>query len=133
MAARITQIQSEVRNNLERANEKYKVAANKRKQAKIFEEGDLVMVYLHKGHLSSGVYSKLQNKKYGPFLKKINDNAYVIELPEDMAISSTFNIADLYEYHPLDEPLYIDNDSGTSLSSRGGELVQDNIEQTEEA
>ena len=44
--------------------------------------------------------------------KKINNNAYVVALPPDMSISSTFNVADFYEYYPPDVP-----DSGNSRSS----------------
>ena len=32
-------------------------------------------------------------------LQKINDNFYIIDLPEYYAIFNTFNFQDLYEYH----------------------------------
>ena len=48
----------------------------------------------------------MKDKKYGPFqiTKKINNNAFVVALPPDMNISSTFNVVDMYEYHPSDAP-----------------------------
>jgi hypothetical protein len=104
MADRVQQIYEEVRLNLEQANDKYKGATDSKRRAKIFHEGDLVMAHLRKNHFPAGTYGKLKSRKYGPFRikRKINDN--------------TFNVADLFAYHP-DEPLYAN--SRTSFLEEG--------------
>jgi len=100
----------EVHDVLEASNQKYKQLADKRRRPMSFVVGDQVMVYLTKERLPAGVHGKLRQRKYGPFsiLKKINDNAYVVDLPRKMNISNTFNVADLSLYHPQ-QHLYKDN------------------------
>jgi hypothetical protein len=83
--------------NIEKMNEKYRIAASKgRKEVKL-EPGDLVWLHLRKERFSELRMSKLMYHATDPFkiLAKINDNAYKLELPPEFRVSPSFNISDL--------------------------------------
>jgi hypothetical protein len=86
--------------NIEKINEKYRIAASKgRKEVKL-EPGDLVWPHLRKERFLELRKSKLMSCAAGPFkiLGKINDNAYKLELPLEFRVSPSFNILDLRPY-----------------------------------
>jgi translation initiation factor IF-1 len=83
--------------NIEKMNEKYRIAGSKgRKEVKL-ESGDLVWLHLRKDRFPDLRKSKLISRVDGPFkiLEKINDNAYKHELPLEFGVCPTFNISDL--------------------------------------
>jgi hypothetical protein len=83
--------------NIEKMNEKYRIAASKGRKEIKFEPGDLVWLHLRKERFSELRKSKLMSRAAGPFkiFAKINDNAYKLELPPEFGVGPTFNISDL--------------------------------------
>ncbi|GJV81295.1 putative ribonuclease H-like domain-containing protein [Tanacetum coccineum] len=99
-ADQIKLLHEQVRDQIMKHNLQYQTRANKHRKRVVFEEGDLVWIFLRKERFPSGRYGKLQDRADGPFrvLRRINDNAYKIDLPGNYGVSATFNVADLAPY-----------------------------------
>ena len=90
----------------------------------VFEEGDLVWIHLRKERFPGRRWGKLQPLADGPFriVKRINDNAYKVDLRGKYNVSATFNVADLsiYQDDSADEATEEEEaDSRSSLLQEG--------------
>ncbi|GJR20752.1 RNA-directed DNA polymerase [Tanacetum coccineum] len=114
----IKELQRSIQEQIIRHNKQYKEHADNRRKHVLYREGDLVWIHLRKERFLAGRFGKLKQRGDGPFrvLKKINDNAYKIELHGHYNVSATFNVADLspYKWDSDDEP-----DSWSSLFQEG--------------
>jgi len=89
------------------------------------------MATLEEGNVPPRRKNKLTASGDDPYMivQKVGDNAYRIELPGDMNISATFNVADL-------TPNIADEDEGKedlkakSSSRRGGEVDVEQVKQS---
>ena len=88
-------------------NEKYKANADVGRRSVSFSEGELVTVRLWPERNLPGVAAKLHARSAGPFpiVRVINENAYVVGIPSDWGMSSTFNVCDLVRYLPMSNPI----------------------------
>ena len=75
----------------------YERQKNKGRKELVLAPGDQVWVHMRKERFPAERKSKLLPRKDGPFkvLKRINNNAYQIDLEGKYSISSTFNVSDL--------------------------------------
>jgi hypothetical protein len=100
-------LHGQTQQNIAAANAKYQVAGSKGRKLVTFEPGDMVWMHLRKDRFPTLRRSKLMPRAAGPFkvLTKINDNAYVLDLPAELGVSASFNVADLKPYVGEDEEL----------------------------
>jgi len=101
----VMNLHDRARTNIEKLTRMYEKHANKGRRKVLFEPGDLVWVHLRKDRFPEQRKNKLQARADGPFkvLRKINDNAYEIDLPSTYGVSTSFNVADLSPFFGLEE------------------------------
>jgi len=82
----------DMKQKLMKTNTEYKEATDRHHHAKVF---------LHEERFLVGSYSKLRVKKYCPYtiIKKFANNAYVIDILDNMSIFKTFNVLDIYPFY----------------------------------
>ena len=85
---------------IQESNAHYESHADLHRRHLEITEVDYVMIQIRPEWIPPGSVKKLNARSAGPykFLKEINSNAYVIDLPSDFGISLTFNILDLVAY-----------------------------------
>ena len=113
-ARHIHYLHNKIHKKIQVSNSQYKIHANTHRRHAEFHVGDYVMIRIRHERFPPGTVKKLQACSAGPFkvLKRMGPNAYVIDLPHDYGISSSFNIEDLVGYKsstadtPFDEPLF---------------------------
>ncbi|KAL1208818.1 hypothetical protein V5N11_010497 [Cardamine amara subsp. amara] len=96
----VQQIHEKAKKNIEEKTKQYAKYANKGRKELIFEEGDLVWIHLRKERFPNERKSKLMPRMDGPFkvLKRINNNAYALDLQGKYNVSNSFNVADLVPF-----------------------------------
>nr|GEW21750.1 RNA-directed DNA polymerase [Tanacetum cinerariifolium] len=96
-AEQIKELHRSVQEQIIRHNKQYKEHADKHHKQVLYREGDSVWIHLRKERFPAGHFGKLKPRGDSPFcvLKKINDNAYKIELLDHYNVSATFNVANL--------------------------------------
>ncbi|XP_052724926.1 uncharacterized protein LOC128194132 [Vigna angularis] len=100
----IKDLHQRVRKQIQQQNEKYAKSHNKGRREVIFNEGDLVWLHLRKERFPNLRKSKLNPRGDGPFkvLRRINNNAYQLDLPQEYGIHPTFNVSDLMPFSGIE-------------------------------
>jgi len=96
----------------------YKASTDLHYRLRTFNVNDYVMVCMRLERFFPETVKKLHVRSTGPFqiLKKINSNAYMVDLLPDFGIGCTFNVEDLVPYRDtfdtpsdpfVNEPAYL--------------------------
>jgi hypothetical protein len=97
-------LHSQIKGKLQNSSQEYKCRVDQHRRELQFEVGYQVLAHLRKERFPKGTYKKLKMKNIGPckILRRFDENAYEIELLDDVGISPIFNVSDLYPYRKDD-------------------------------
>ena len=100
-ASFIKNLHQHIKQQIERKIGKYAQHANKGRKVLIFEPRDWVWLHLRKDRFPTKMKSKLQPRGDSPFqiIKRINGNAYELDLPITYLESNSFNVSDLTPFY----------------------------------
>ena len=101
----VKKLHKQIKERIEKHNEKVASRVNKGRKPMIFQPGDWVWVHFRKERFPLQRKSKLNPRGDGPFqiLERINDNAYKVDLPGEYGVSASFNVADLSPFDVGDD------------------------------
>ena len=93
-------LHEQIQGQIDEGNTSYMARSNKHQKPVVFNLGDLVWLYLRMERFPCGRKNILMALGEGSFkvLESIGDNAYKLEIPRDMNVSTTFNVGDLTPY-----------------------------------
>lgn len=120
-AQHIHDLHAHIRATLTSQYDAYQTHANQSRRASHFNVGDQVLVRLVPERMPSGTVKKLAPRRVGPFriLKKIGENAFVLDLPSDWGVSPIFNVSDLTMFVPPPQELSSMSSSPSTNNSNG--------------
>jgi len=96
----VRKLHEKVKTQIQQQSDKYVGQNNKGKREISFKEGDWVWLHLRKDRFPNQRKSKLSSRGDGPFqiLKKINNNVYQLDLPQEYGVHTTFTVIDLIPF-----------------------------------
>ena len=124
-AKHIYDLHVEIRRKISLSNEEYKLAANVHCRSKEFNVGEYVMLCIRSERIPKTFSEKLYARAVAPYsiIHKLGSNVYLLDLPNDMEISSIFNVEDLLPYRGTFEPSTLPFSVSAGETSKGAPTV----------
>ena len=116
----IHDLHAEIRGNISLSNKEYKLVADVQRRSKEFNVGEYAMVRIRPKRIPKTFSKKFYARSTGPYsiIHKLGSNAYLLDLPNDIDISPSFNVEDLLPYRGTFEPSTLPSIVSTGKASK---------------